>query len=89
MRKALHVVGIEKAQKFTSPHKNFLENFCAKDLNKFAHNLGQSMSRRHRNELANSSKKIKAMFIVIAFAMSMAYNSKREAAATAMLVVCL
>ena len=45
------------------------------------------MSRRHRNGLANSAKK--AMFIVIAFTMNMAYNLKREATATAMLVVCL
>ena len=34
-------------------------------------------------------QKIKAMVIVIAFTMNMAYNLKREATATAMLVVCL
>jgi len=35
------------------------------------------------------SQKIKAMFIVIAFTMNMAYNSKRETTAAAMLVACL
>ena len=34
-------------------------------------------------------QKIKAMFIVIAFTMNMAYNSKRETTAAAMLVACL